>query len=144
MPFVTSTEMVTESCYKCGVIFAMTKNFYNEAQKRGQDKMFYCPNGHEQGYVTSEAQRIKAQYDKEKKQLLDEIELQKRNRGYAENKANSLVRDLNSERGKRGALTKKLNQVKKGKCPCCDKYFTNIREHMDHKHPNFDPETGTE
>lgn len=54
----------TITCYKCGIPFGVPDYFRT---KRMQDKEnFYCPNGHRQAYVESEADRLRRQIEREK------------------------------------------------------------------------------
>lgn len=46
---VGSTDMVTETCCRCGVLFAMTADYRHHKLTDRSD--FYCPNGHSQQYV---------------------------------------------------------------------------------------------
>lgn len=46
--FTITTQMETECCYKCGVIFAAPAAFFRQRMKDGRG--FWCPNGHGQSY----------------------------------------------------------------------------------------------
>lgn len=49
-------EMIVEHCCECGITFAFTRDFYDE--KRKDEGLFYCPNGHPQHYTESELKRL--------------------------------------------------------------------------------------
>ena len=51
------TTMVTETCFKCGVLFGMEEGYQN--QKRRDGTSFHCPNGHGQIYTDSDKKKIK-------------------------------------------------------------------------------------
>jgi hypothetical protein len=58
-----------EECCKCGTLFGMTPKF---KENRKKDRAsFFCPNGHEQGYIKSTAQILQEKLD-EKERLLNE------------------------------------------------------------------------
>lgn len=111
-------NIVTETCYLCGCVFGLEKQF---KENRVSDKeSFYCPNGHSQSYV-GETSADKAE------RLQRELEAEKKKKEWAENDAR-----------KAKAETKKLKtRVKNGCCPCCKRSFTNLARHIKTKHPEF-------
>lgn len=52
--------MITIVCCdkKCGVAFGLPEHIYNQARNE-PSRWFQCPNGHEQHYTESEAERLK-------------------------------------------------------------------------------------
>ena len=105
--------IVTEECYKCGVIFGITNYFKTE---RVKDHVgFYCPNGHSQAYThESEA-------DQNARLLREEQERHRR----------TIARANEAEEQK---LARKLKRVKRGVCPECNRTFENLARHMKCKH----------
>ena len=60
--FVGTSKMITIECCSCHVMFAVTKYFYDECQRKKPDKSFFCPNGHEQHFVgVSDENRLREQ-----------------------------------------------------------------------------------
>ena len=55
----TALSYIVEQCCVCGVRFAMEGYFVAE-RKKTKD-LFYCPNGHQQHYTTSEADELRKQ-----------------------------------------------------------------------------------
>lgn len=51
------TSLAYEKCCDCGVIFGMADYF--RAQRKRDQKSFYCPNGHAMSYTESEADELK-------------------------------------------------------------------------------------
>jgi len=49
--FVANTKMVTIECYKCHILFAVPKEFYEKAKRFNEELTFYCPSGHPQHYI---------------------------------------------------------------------------------------------
>lgn len=49
-------QVVTETCCKCGVLFAMTEDF--RTQKITDHSDFWCPNGHTQHYTDKTGEDI--------------------------------------------------------------------------------------
>lgn len=116
-------------CCNCGVPFAMPTELDNSFRK-DSSKWFYCPNGHKQHYSESEADKLKRQLEKEKQ----EKEHQLRCRERAEN----MYRKSETERKKvKTRLRNVKSKIAAGVCPCCDKTFPDLHEHMVAVHPEF-------
>lgn len=108
----------TESCFRCGVIFAMPSELRKHCLDNGAT--FYCPNGHGQVYCRSrqkELEDAQRQLRESKCETLRERQL----RELAEAVAAKLER--------------KLKRVARGVCPCCKRSFQNLQAHMKTKHP---------
>lgn len=60
--FTGSTYMIVEECCECHMLFAMTKDFYNECYDNRPNKSFCCPKGHSMHYTgISDVKRLKEQ-----------------------------------------------------------------------------------
>lgn len=119
--------LVVETCCECKMKFALDREFYNE--RRNDHKLFFCPAGHQQFYS--------GKSDKEK--LEQEVKALKERESYLEEaKArlhNQLASSKHRERAQKAAKTRLFNRVKNGVCPCCNRTFSNLAEHMKTKHP---------
>lgn len=114
--YVDGIEFVTIECYKCGVPFAMTNDLNNRCL-RNHNRSFYCPNGHSQAYI-----------GKTKEQKLKErLEQEQSRSGKLEERANKIS----------GNYTRMRKRVANGICPCCNRTFQNLLNHMKTKHPDF-------
>lgn len=122
-------ELVVENCCECGVTFAMTRDLYN--RRRNDHKGFFCPNGHQQYYSSkSEAEKLREQL-KEKDQSLDYYRT-------ANNNLHNRITEKNHEiRAHKAAKTRLKNRVKHGVCPCCNRTFKQLAEHMKQMHPEY-------
>src|SRR5437773_463829 len=57
MTTTTATvELTTEECVTCGTAFGVPSIRATRLRQTGE--MFYCPNGHQQGYVESDVKRL--------------------------------------------------------------------------------------
>ncbi|KKM87224.1 hypothetical protein LCGC14_1271120 [marine sediment metagenome] len=123
--FTHTGTYVVETCYKCGIHFGMPQYFYKQVRE-DMSKTFYCPNGHGQVYMISEATRLRRQLDAER----DE------NNGlrYRIDHANR------SRAALKGQVTKIKRRVAKGICPCCRRNFANLKRHMEGQHPDWSEE----
>lgn len=119
---ILSTEFVVITCYKCGVQFAMPEAFQKHLQQTHES--FWCPNGHSQLYKTqTEADRYRRMYEEEAA------------------KAVPLREKLAAEERAHKRTKKKLKSVETrtaaGVCPCCNRTFAQLADHMKSKHQDF-------
>jgi len=117
--YAVKTEMVTEECCNCGILFAFTKDF--EERKRNDHEYFYCPRGHAQHYTgKSEAEKLKFQLD----QTQGEVARIRQQR-------DSALLEITQK-------NKEINRISKriyaGICPDCHRHFLNVERHMENKH----------
>lgn len=123
-----SVEMVYETCCSCHIVFAMPASL-NQKLRDHPGTSFWCPAGHDQYYTgKSDAQKLREQLEQKEKQLSQQtirLETLRHERDHQERCATR--------------LRKKLERVKKGVCPCCNRTFQNLWEHMMCKHPEYKP-----
>lgn len=114
------------TCPQCGIYFGVPEHW---VKSRREDKQtFYCPNGHSQSFKESETERLRRERDRLKQ---DNAYLESQ-RMEAEAKARRFE-TANKKLKKRTAA---------GTCPCCQRTFSNMAQHMKHMHPDFVQETG--
>jgi len=118
--FTKTITLVTETCYKCGVIFAFDKEYQQDLIRSKNE--FYCPNGHQQSYTGTD-------YTKALNDAKEKLAKAERERIYEESKRMEAERQLDK-------ANKKLKRVHNGVCPCCNRSFENLRRHMETKHPD--------
>lgn len=120
--FIEGIELSTEVCCNCGILFAMPADM--QRRRRDDHKWFYCPAGHEQHYTgATEAQRLQRELDRKAEML-----------------ANANARAETAERDRRSiakAHQKMRVRVMNGVCPCCNRTFQNLMQHMRSEHPDF-------
>jgi len=117
------TVMVTLTpveCASCGCHFGIDEAM---RQRRLSDHNgFYCPSGHRNHYAgESDAERLK----REKKKLENDL-------WFAEHKAQRAKTALAAQKGQ---FTKYRNRIAKGVCPCCNRSFPDVAQHMASQHP---------
>jgi len=119
--YVGDVSMVTVECCAqgCSVIFGITADLH---RRRSNDHgTFYCPNGHGQHFTgTSDAERLR-----------DE---QARNTHLKDQLTAAAV----EAEMVRKALVRDRHRFANGVCPCCNRYFDNVRRHMTGQHPEYD------
>lgn len=129
------SDLVEESCFQCGVVFAMPRTLHNTCRRDKQT--FYCPNGHGQAYTQSEADRLRAALQKQQQETeaaKAQAERERRWRLEGADERRHLERRLAAQRG---VTTRMKNRVAAGVCPCCNRTFTNLQRHMATKHAGF-------
>jgi len=119
-------------CYKCGIAFGMPQDFQ---QRRLNDKQsFYCPAGHGQVYGgptdRDRAQKLAGQLDIERSR----VDSERRQRAAVERK-------IDYQKRARKSVSTRLQKVKvrvgHGVCPCCNRTFKALADHMATKHPTY-------
>jgi len=116
--FVQNQTLVTEGCCNCGILFAMPYDLREEKRIKGGD--FYCPNGHSQHYTKPENQKLREYLAREQS---------------AREQAEALANDLKDRNDKiTGKLSRVYKRVRNGVCPCCNRHFSNLEDHMKTKH----------
>ncbi len=128
----TIDTLVVKRCGECGVSFALPRQLNEENKKTGAD--WYCPNGHCRVYRETEADRLRKELAR-KQAWLDQAKASTR---YQREQRERAERQLSATRG---VITRIKNRVGKGVCPCCNRSFTDLRRHMDSKHPDYAKES---
>lgn len=126
-----STELETQSCWSCGIPFAMPVNFTR--MRRDDKRTFYCPNGHGAVFRETETERLRNQLVREQHAL-------EQTQSALEDARRQVEQQKRFTRAARGQVTKIKNRVKNGVCPCCNRTFVNLQRHMNTKHPEWTPE----
>jgi chromosome segregation ATPase len=121
------------SCTSCGCLFGMPQGYLNN--RRGDKAAFYCPNGHSMSYRESEADKLRRERDRLKQEAA---------RLEEENAAAQLALDVARDRMQKAEKANKRlkKRTSAGTCPCCNRTFGNMAEHMKHQHPEFVSDSG--
>jgi len=121
--FEVSTDLAFESetCYSCGVVFAMTADFRRQRLAH-HDLNFFCPNGHQQHYIgETEADKFKRLYEQSERRA-----------GQNYDRAQRVERSLQATRG---VVTKLRKRAVAGVCPFgCRRHFVNLERHVARVH----------
>lgn len=119
---------VVWQCGTCGVFSTCPEIVYE--QHRMEGGYHHCPNGHTWGWSKENCEREKLRRERDRlkqreAQLLDE------------NKA-AADRAIKAE----GAERRLKKRMAAGTCPCCQRTFSNMAQHMKRQHPEFVKKTG--
>lgn len=120
--FTVQETIETLECASCAMTFGVPDRFV--ADRRNDHKSFFCPAGHSNSYSgESDEEKMRRERDNARQQL-----------AMVEEEKLDALRAV--ERAK--AETKKLKKrAASGTCPCCQRSFSNMMEHMKKQHPKF-------
>lgn len=122
-------ELELHECGRCGVLFGMGIGFVRA--RRADHGTWHCPNGHSWAFTSeSEEETLRRQRNEARDRAARERSLRDQTEA--------------SLRATKGVVTKqrkKLDRMKHGVCPCCNRHFENVEAHMATEHPDFDPTT---
>lgn len=109
-------------CGTCGVVWALDIQ-YLEARREDHEG-WLCPNGHSFVFNgPSETERLRQQLERERTRSgriaaeRDQIEA--------------------SRRAVKGVVTKLKKRISAGVCPCCNRTFKQLADHMATQHPDY-------
>lgn len=130
-----------EQCYTCKVQHSIPETLYQSALQSAnvgsKAISIHCPYGHTWVYKSQnrihEDEQIRLERDRLKQKLAEK---------------DDTIRDKNDQlAGKdrqlaatRGTVTRIKNRISKGVCPCCNRTFQDLMQHMLVKHPNYKKE----
>jgi hypothetical protein len=119
-----------EVCCQCDMVFAIPHTL--RLRLRKSHAIFYCPAGHAQHYTGESSED----------QLRQEVE---RLRKRAENLRAEYDQEWKAHKATerrlsaaKGVLTKTKKRIAHGVCPCCNRTFQNLANHMKGKHPDYE------
>lgn len=115
-----SFEEIT--CGGCGVLWAMTTDFYNK--KRSDHTGFSCPNG---------CNRV---FSGETRESKLERQLARKQRQLEAEAGRALILEQQNKEVK-GNYKRLRVRIQNGVCPCCSRTFENLASHIKTKHPDF-------
>lgn len=119
MHFSVEYVLVTCGADGCDQHFGMSRDFYDETQRKGIG--WYCPRGHSRRWTGKTTEQ----------QLLDA--------GARETAlADQLGAAVREAEAARFALIRDRHRFANGVCPCCNRSFENVRRHMSTQHPDYD------
>jgi DNA-binding transcriptional regulator YiaG len=120
--FVENVWLETMYCGECAMTFAAPTWF---VEKRKEDHArWYCPMGHCRVYNgETAAQKLRRQVEQKDRELIAKnVELcDTRTRLSSVSKAHTKIR----------------KRIANGVCPCCNRTFQNLMQHMKTQHPDF-------
>lgn len=132
----TQVTLTIIQCPHCAGSFGISEGYYNEAKRVGGFKQCWtCPyckteRGFGKGQTALEIEALQTKL----KAAEENAQFYRDRRDYMEKEADHFRR---SRDGIKGVLAKVKKRVAHGVCPCCNRSFTDLRRHMESKHPEF-------
>jgi hypothetical protein len=124
----TETEFFIESCWTCGCLFGMTTDFKNTRQR--EKDVFYCPAGHSQHYTGKSDKELRREAEARARAAEDQARA-------AEAETARVKRVAAAERkAAKAEATRLAQRARGGVCPCCNRSFVKLAQHMASKHPD--------
>ena len=121
--------LCTLECSECHMPFALTESFMRE--RKLDHKTFYCPGGHRQYFPgASKLEWAEKERDHMEKCLA-------RERAEHDQTREELRHTEAQRRGEKAAKTRLKKRAAGGACPCCNRTFGDLQQHMRSKHPSF-------
>jgi hypothetical protein len=124
--------MAWTTCWKCKERFGLTDE--TEALLRRSGLAFCCPWGHSAVFSAGETEEDK---------LRRERDALKQRQAYYEDQLREARERAEHEKrranGYKGHATRITKRAKAGVCPCCNRTFKQLAQHMARQHPTFTP-----
>lgn len=125
-------EMETIICYKCAIPFAVPLQY--KTHLKSSQEYFYCPNGHDQMYTKSTETLLREKMETQRLEHEQQLQALQNRVTWANQDRDNAKKQQSVLKGK---ITKITNRIKNGVCPCCNRTFHNLQQHMKTKHPEF-------
>lgn len=123
-----TVQLVHMCCGECGIHFAVDQNKYKRCKDIGEG--WFCPNGHNRVFSKP--------HNKELEDRIKKLETSNQHlRTARENLHSELTIQKHKTAAEKAAKTRLKNRVKHGVCPCCNRTFRQLAEHMKTKHPDY-------
>lgn len=125
-----STTLVSISCGNCGGVYAIGERYHQKAREEGT--AWNCPYcrigwGFTNRGENAELKRKLAQAQTTIEHKEADMQHVRQQRDHAEYSARTL----------RGVVTKTKKRIGRGICPCCNRTFSQLADHMQSQHPEY-------
>ena len=122
--------LVIEHCCNCGIAFGLERSFRDKMLELGPAGEFHCPRGHVQHFRYAKGNNLEDQLKREQQRNKSLGAIIDRQRETIKGRDHII-------RGQKAAKTKLKNRIANGVCPCCNRSFHNLQQHMSKQHPDF-------
>ena len=121
LTFTETLVMKLIYCANCNIPFAISEN--HQDRMRETHEGFYCPNGHSNIYNgLNPEEKLRAELKRKEQELANVVTEKIIMKNDFENTIK--IKD------------RKLKRLTNGVCPCCNRTFSNLHNHMKKQHPN--------
>jgi hypothetical protein len=122
-------------CWKCKTDFWMPDDLEAAARNSRGDITVYCAYGHPGCFKKKSDEQL--EIDRLKQSIAqrdDEIARQQRAIDFQRSAKERIQRSLTATRG---VITRVKNRIGHGVCPCCNRTFHNLANHMKSQHADY-------
>lgn len=123
-----TVSLRVEDCPACGIVYGFPTEF--EKRRREDGRGWYCPNGHTVVYTKTKLDEAREQLQRAERERDQAII----GRTAAQDQAAAADR---SRAALKDHLTRLRNRIANGVCPCCNRSFVNVRNHITGQHPEW-------
>ncbi len=134
MATIQFTENITFTvieCASCGVQFGLEENHRQHLIK--YSNTFYCPNGHANVYGQNAKDKLLAELKRKEQELADTAIQKRRLENELIEKENILAQKIKQLL----KTSRDLKRLENGVCPCCNRSFHNLQQHIANEHPEL-------
>lgn len=117
----------------------MSQSAYDTYLRNGQS--FYCTHGHSQVFKAgkTDAEKLQEQLNEERRMRQRAEQNVAMWQDDARNARERAEHERRRANGYKGHATRIAKRAKAGTCPCCNRTFKQLAQHMANKHPQFTP-----
>lgn len=127
-------DLIAVRCAQCKCNFGIPPKL--EQTARCSEKIsFHCPYGHSNYYPKGETEEAKLR--RENQRLVQQMAHKDDQIKYERDRKDKVERRLIAQRG---VTTRIKNRIGRGVCPCCDRTFQNVAQHMASQHKEYHAE----
>lgn len=131
MTFTGELTIVTCWCGTRHAIPSELDRFRHREHASGRSHYVYCPLGHQYAPAgESEVDRLKRQLARKENTIAWQRSQHDQTKAELRDTTNKLT-------AQKAAKTRLKNRIAHGVCPCCNRSFANLEQHMKGQHPEF-------
>jgi hypothetical protein len=121
-------------CAACCAPVALTADHETRLRKYGET--FYCPHGHHNSFSdSSELSRVKAKLAEQARIATEQAARAQREQERALQAEFAEQRAVNERNAVQREMKRLKTRAAAGVCPCCNRTFVKLAQHMKTKHP---------
>ena len=126
---IAAIELKTIACAACSMDIYLSPAYVQ--QRRDDHQTFFCPAGHSNYFPEQSSE------EKLRDRLARETHGREQAEARARHNADRAERSARSAAAYKGQATKLKRRVSRGVCPCCNRTFADLAQHMAGQHPDW-------
>lgn len=127
--FIATTTLTTINCGCCGGTYAISEKYRHNKEEQGG--FWHCPYCQtDWGYAESENQKLRRELLQKDKKIAAAVAAHDQTKSELEHTERR-------RRAEKANATKLRKRIQGGVCPCCEKHFEDLQQHVQTEHPEF-------